>query len=119
MEEIIRKLNILRAKYPEQEDQTILNDWEVSTKTALITAKLQENDAVKLIIKKYTEELVRLNRILSTDQSLFKDEDGRHLGLLIHAQKNFYIKFLKMFSSAQSLVDSMERTIDNELNDED
>lgn len=118
MDEISQKLNALRKKYPEQEDQTLLNEWEKSAKVAVMTAKLVENDAVKLILEKYKIELADLNHILANNPSLFKDEDGRLLGQVIHAKKDFYIKFLKIFSSAQVQVDAMNANLDNKLNDE-
>ena len=119
MEPIITKLDALRQKYPDPEDQTLLNDWERTMKTALITANLQQHDAVKLIIAQYQKDLLTLNNILVSNPALFKDEEGRYLGLLIHEKKNWYIKFLKMFSSAQPLFDSINRNIDNKLNEDE
>ncbi len=119
MEKILEKLDALRKKFPEPEDQSSLNEWERSAKAAFITTNLQNNDAIKIIIAQYRKELLDLNKILVTDSALFKDEAGRQLGSLIHERKNWCANFLKIFSSSQALVDGMEKHLDNKLNDED
>lgn len=115
MDEINQKLAALRDKYPDKDSLEILADWEKQAKISVMTANLQENDAIKIIILNYQKELESLNKILTEDESLFKDDDGRLLGQTIHARKKWCKRFLQIFTIARSQADNATSKLDTIL----
>lgn len=113
MDEINQKIESLRKEYPEAEDQQMLSDWEKSAKISAVTVNLQENDAIKLILAQYQKELFQLDKILLTDESLFKSQEGMMLGQLIHAQRKWYKKFLNIFTVAKADLNNKSKMLDS------
>lgn len=115
MDEINQKIEALRKKYPDEQSVSDLQSWEKNAKIAVMTANLQENDAIKLILDQYRKELNTLNKMLMGDETLFKNEDGRILGQMIHTRKKWCEKFLGIFTKADSQVKAINNTLDKSL----
>lgn len=115
MDDINSKIDELRKRYPDQEDQQMLSGWERQAKEAMLVSNLQQNDGVKLILENYYKELDTLNKILLSDESLFKDAAGVQLGLVIHARKRWCLRFISLFKTADMQKNSMVSRIDNSL----
>lgn len=113
MDELLLKLNKLREEYSSQEDQEIIADWEKKARLAVLTSNLQHNDAMKIILGQYRNEIAMLDKLLTTDTSLFKDEPGRYQGLLIHERKKWCKKFIQIFTTATAQIESVHNAVGN------
>lgn len=118
MDEINSKIDILRKRYPDEVSQSTLSDMEKAAKLAVMTSNLSENDVIKQIMGMYESEVSKLNKELTTNENLFKDDEGRELGKLIHARKNWCKKFLDIFTQAKSTVENQIKDLDSRIQNE-
>lgn len=114
-DEIEKKFNKLRGEYQTEEDQIRLAAWEKSMRVHVLTSKLKENDAFKLLIARYEKERQKLYKSLTENDFLFKDQDGFILGRLIHARIGFINNFFKVFSIADMQATGILNQVDAAL----
>lgn len=117
MIDIDTKFKRLRGEFQTEEDQVRISGWEKSIRKFVLTSKLKDNDAFKLIISKYEAEREKLRNTLSEDVSLFKDGDAIILGRLIHERIKFINEFFAIFSTAEMNAKAIDNTIDRALGD--
>ncbi len=102
MDAIIQgKLNELKAKYPDQESQTLVREWEKNLKKSSLFMDLQNHAAFKIITDNFDQELISINKQLSDTPDLFSKPEGREIGLMLHERKRFIKDFLRPFRTAQ------------------
>lgn len=115
---IITKINALKSRFRngDSTDQFIVEEWERQAKTALIQANLQEHEGIVMIIDKVSEDLKKIDEVLTTAYSkdLSQEDRDRFLDM-----KEFYKWFLSFFETAHSQVSDIEESVDNELGDEE
>lgn len=119
MEDIYRLLEKIREKYPDSESMELTATWEKAARRASLTSNLKENDAFKIIVSQYTMEIKKIDKELANTPELFNDEDGKHLGRMLCARKKFCQDFLRIFDIADKRLDSLRKTIESGLKDDE
>lgn len=109
----IKKLKEDLLSYSEESQQEILQ-WEGQYKRAAITTKLGENDAVKMIIDRATNEIEKINSVLLDDEDL-TTEDRK----VLMRDKKRWKWFLGLFSAAEQTIEQVDKKIKEELENDD
>lgn len=113
-----QKLKALRAKYPDDESQSIVSDWEKKLKLANLTANLRTHDGMKIILTGLEDEYHKITQTLSTEEKLFANQDGMILGQVLHARRKWIKSFLNIFSNAEKQIKGATDLIDKKLFDD-
>ena len=106
----IAKLAELKEKLIHTEDLRVVNQWEEDILRSSLEASLLDNDAFKMILKKYIIEFREINFLLQTDDKLTEDE-RKHL----FWRKKWLKDFLSISSNAKAQVTKIEKEVDKEL----
>lgn len=116
MDELLEaKFKALAEAYPDAESQEDIAQMRKTIRLNDLTSKLRDNDAMKVILSEMEEELGRIEKELSTDETLFIASDGALRGRVLHARRTWLRKFLTLFDRAQATVDSVIKNIDYKL----
>lgn len=115
MDDLAQKLEALRKKYPDQESNDLLSSYEKSAKQAILTSNLKNHDGIKILLKGYEDEIARIDKELSNNHLLFKDQEGNTLGRLLHERKNWCKKFINIFRNAELIKQGVENHVDELL----
>lgn len=113
--DIFNKIDELRKKYPDEESMVIVSDWEKRVKVASLTSNLKNNDAFKILIDRYEDEIIKIKKELYSNPKLFENEEGIILGRLLYARMKWCKEFLDIFNIAEKQVEGVNNLIDNKL----
>ena len=116
--DIVEQLNKLKEKWPDEESQGIIRDWEKGLKTSSLWIDLQNHAAFKMLSDKLHEEEDKIRKELSTNESLFLDENGRMAGVMLHARLRFIRDFLRPFRTAKVDHEYTRKKVSEGLEDE-
>jgi len=104
------KLKKIKEEYTEKEDQETIREWEQEAKINNEFIKLQDNFAVKILLKQFKNSIDSINERLMNDENLL-NEDGR----LLVREKRVYEDMINNFAEAKKNNDLLEKEISSKL----
>lgn len=119
MDEIYEQIAKVREKYADEQSQKEISALEKNLKRNDLIVKLKSHDGTKIILEEFNKEIELIEKELKTNVGLFKDKNALVLGQVLHARRSWLIKFTKMFSLAETNVQTALGTIKHKLTDED
>ncbi len=116
--ELQNDLDKLKNTYHDEESVSTLRALEKSAKEACLLIDTKKHDGIKMLLEYYREEIVAINKELTTSEKLFENEEGAHLGRLLHARKKWCRNFLALFEKAERKVEISKKAVKEYLEKE-